>query len=225
MISGNVSDYSTLGLMATRSERAKTVDVHVFYFDVANVVAQFLREPQATLGRLRAFQRAARREFPFGYEHSYVATLYDNVWCRVNAAQPGLPSLLLNYAGTVMRLAEKEGFSTFFGCITRGEHEYDPEDRILIGGTSFEDLKEQHLDITSEPHIRAAYAEKWRATAPAPTNSVWVSAEVLDGSTLAAEAIYPDATFAPAGATFDLSDVGEREWPFANSKFHAIRPV
>ena len=213
--------------MGTRNRRAETVEVHVFYFDVANVIADFLQDPPSTLERLRTFQRSARREFSFGREHSYVATLYDNVWCRVNASQPGLPSLLLNYAGSVMRLAEKHGFKDFFGCITRGLHEYDPEDRILIGGESLEDLKEQHLDITSEPHIRAACAEKWRSIAPAPPNSVWVSSEVLGESTLAMEASFPDATFIAAGAPFDLSGlkIGERVWPFANSKFHAIHPL
>ena len=199
----------------------------VFYFDVANVVAKFLVNEAETLRRLRAFQRFARREFPFAYENSYVATLYDNVWCRVNAAQPGLPSLLLNYAGFVMRAARKEGFDEFFGCITRGQHEYCPEDRILIGGDSLEDLKEQHLDITSEPHIRAAHSEKWRLLVPAPANSVWVSSEVFEGSTLAAEASYPDATFSALDGEFDLSGAcrNGRPWPFPQSKFGAIGPV
>lgn len=213
--------------METPDDSAKTVDVLVFYFDVANIISKFLDDQSETLRKLRAFQRRARREFPFSYEHSYVATLYDNVWCRVNAAQPGLPSLLFNFAGSVMDAARKEGFVEFFGCITRGQHEYCPEDRILVGSESFEDLTEQHIDITSEPHIRAAYSEKWRSLVPAaPKNSVWVSSEVLAGSTLEAEAGHADATFSAFDEEFDLSSRSRdgKPWPFAQSKFYAIGP-
>ena len=165
--------------METDREVEESLDLFVFYFDLANVVAQFLQDQSGTLRRLRSFQRTARHLFPFGYEHSYIATLYDNVWCRVNASQPGLPSLLFNFAGSVMSAARKEGFPHFFGCITRGRHEYSPDDRMLVAGGSFEDLKEQHIDITSEPHIRAAYSEKWRKFVAAPPNSVWVSSEEI----------------------------------------------
>jgi hypothetical protein len=213
--------------METQADSAKTVEVLVFYFDLANVVPRFLEDQSETLTRLRAFQRFARREFPFSYENSYVVTLYDNVWCRVNAAQPGLPSLLLNFAGSVMCAARREGFAEFFGCITRGQHEYCPEDRILIGSASFEDLTEQHIDITSEPHIRAAYSEKWRSLVQAPQNSVWISSEVLAGSTLEAEASYPDATFSVLNGQFDLSSISRngKPWPFAQSEFYAIGPL
>lgn len=213
--------------METQQDTAEAVEVFVFYFDVANVVAKFLEDETETLRRLRTFQRFARREFPFAYENSYVATLYDNVWCRVNAVQPGLPSLLLNFAGSVMQAARREGFNEFFGCITRGQHEYCLEDRILVGCESLEDLKEQHLDITSEPHIRAAHSEKWRPLVPAPPNSVWVSSEVFAGSTLSAEAAYPDATFGVLSDEFDLSEAcrNGKPWPFAQSKFGAIGPL
>jgi len=217
-----------LGIMETQRDSVKTIEVFVFYFDVANVVTKFRTDQSATLHNLRAFQRYARRVFPFGYAHSYVVTLYDNVWCRVNAAQPGLPSLLLNFAGSVMRAARREGFLEYFGCITRGLHEYCPEDRMLVGGTSFEDLTEQHIDITSEPHIRAAYSEKWRKLVPAASNSVWVSTEVFASSTLAAEASYPDATFTVLNGVIDLAQLphaNNRAWPFSQSKFQAIRPL
>lgn len=213
--------------METRHDSAEMVDVFVFYFDLANVVANFLRDQSETLRKLRAFQRSARRSFPFGYEHSFVVTLYDNVWCRVNASQPGLPSLLLNFAGSVMCAARTEGFPEFFGCVTRGYHEYCPDDRMLVGGASFEDLKEQHIDATSEPHIRAAYAEKWRKLVTAPPNSVWVSTEVLGASTLAAEASYPDASFTLLDGVFDLAQTSHpnvQPWPFSQSKFQAIGP-
>ena len=214
--------------METQRDSAESVDVFVFYFDLANVVKKFLADQSGTLRRLGSFQRSARHLFLFGYEHCYIATLYDNVWCRVNASQPGLPSLLFNFAGSVMSAARTEGFPQFFGCITRGKHEYCPNDRMLVGGASFEDLKEQHIDITSEPHIRAAYSEKWRKFVTAPANSVWVSSEALGTSTLAAEASYPDATFTPLNGVFDLARTSLKDgqsWPFPQSRFHAIGPI
>src|SRR5690242_20806743 len=80
----------------------------------------------------------------------------------------------------------ERALTAFFGCITRGVHDFDPADRMLVAGETFEDLREQHLDLTSEPHIRAAVAEKWSRCTELPTNCVWVSAEVVDLSALPA---------------------------------------
>jgi hypothetical protein len=206
--------------------------VYVFYFDVHKFVESFCREGTSALDRLRGFQRRARQLFEFGGEHSFVATLYDNVWSRINASEPGTPSLALNYAGSVMTAALEFGFSDFFGSITRGMHDFDPTDRLLIAGATHADLKEQHIDMTSEPHIRAALAEKWarrwkeRPDAPAP-NSVWVSREVVGAEPIDLLSAYPDATFAPAGNWFDIRDAADdetRRWPYSHSHFHAITP-
>ena len=118
------------------------VDVYVFYFDVIGLVEDFLVNSPNALDRLRKFQRSARTHFTFGHDHSYVVTLYDNVWARLNAAEPGMPSCLLDFAGHTMRAAELQGFRRYFGCITRGKHDFDPNDRMLVGGESFEDLRE-----------------------------------------------------------------------------------
>jgi hypothetical protein len=204
------------------------VEVFVFYFDIVGLVDTFLEHGEVALERLRRFHRRCRDAFAFGHEHSYLLTVFDNVWARLNTSEPGMPSLLLDYAGHVMRVAQVEGFEKYFGAITRGSHFYDPADRMLVGGKSFEELREQHIDATSEPHIRAASAEKW-ATSPLnlPKSCVWVSSEVAEPSELSAQAGFPDSTFVPFGAEFDLAKhplSDKRHWRFELSRFAAIRP-
>ena len=208
------------------AEELSHLDAYVFYFDVSGFVDDYLANRTDALHRLRLFQRAARAEFAFGHNHSYVATIYDNVWARLNAVEPGMPSLLLNFAGSTMRAAHDHGFERFFGCVTRGIHDFDPRDRMLVGGASLEDLREQHLDVTSEPHIRAAYAEKWSRVSNLPQDSVWVCSDVVAPALLPAEAAYPDATFEPFGNEFDLAQLSlqnGRMWAFQPSTFRAIR--
>ena len=213
--------------MTARTTSAN-VEVLVFYFDVVGFVDDFLKQGEAALERLRRFHRRSRQAFAFGHEHSYVVTLFDNVWARLNASLPGMPSLLLDFAGHVMQAAEAEGFAKYFGAITRGRHLYDPDDRLLVGGESFEDLREQHIDATSEPHIRAASAEKWAASSLSlPKHCVWVSSEVAEPSTLSAQAGFPDSAFVPMSGEFDLADyplAENRRWRFGPSRFAAIRP-
>lgn len=211
----------------TRLITPSTVEVYVFYFDVVGFVDRFLSQGDESLSQLRAFQRTARSAFEFSRPNSFVVTLYDNVWSRISVSQPGTPSLVLDFAGKVMNAAIDHGFSTFFGAITRGLHDYDPRDRILVGKESFEDLTEQHLDITSEPHVRAALAEKWARHVSATENSVWVSSEVVVNESLTALSSYPDSVFEPVGGWFELRTFhvnAGRHWPFAESRFHAIRP-
>lgn len=205
----------------------QTVEMYVFYFDLSGLVARYLSDGQRALDQLREFQRQARAEFTFSRPHSFVATLYDNVWARINVAQPGTPSLVLDFAGNVMRAATDHGFPQFFGCITRGWHDYDPGDRMVVAKESFEDMTELHLDITSEPHVRAAMAEKWAKPSPPPEGVVWVSSEVVGSESLAALATFPDSAFQPLGDWFDIQAANDghgRAWPFTQSRFHAIRP-
>jgi len=127
-----------------------------------------------------------------------------------------------------MNAAIDHGFPTFFGAITRGLHDFEPNERMLVSKDGWEDLTEQHLDITSEPHVRAALAEKWaKGNISAAKNSVWVSSEVVGNNSLTALSSYPDSTFEPVGNWFELGalvDQGGRHWPFAETQFHAIRP-
>lgn len=212
-----------------RDDNIRKIDVYVFFFDVVGFVAKYLSTGEEALIRLRRFQCNARRAFEFDRDNSYVATVYDNVWSRVNATEPGLPSLLLNFAGRVMRAAEAEAFDKYFGCITRGIHDYAPDDRMLVGGDSLEDLREQHLDVTSEPHIRAALCEKWRRHPDLPDNCVWVSSEAVVPSTLEEQAGFPNNAFEPYGGAFDLAATplrNGRPWPFPRqSTFRAIRSL
>ena len=174
------------------------LNVFVFHFDIVGFVDVFVNERQDALNRLRQFQKNARHAFPSGHKHTYVVTLFDNVWSRVNSDDPGQPSLLLKFAGDVMRAALDEGFDKFFGAVTRGVHDFDPNDRLLIGRDDFEDLSEQHIDVTSEPHIRAAYVERWARNPAFPQNCVWVSSDVLDLRTVPAEAEFEDVDFEPS---------------------------
>lgn len=202
-----------------------TVDVYVFYFDVSGFVDQYLQHGADALNRLRQFQRAARAAFEFGRDHSYVATLYDNVWARINVNEPGASSLLLNFAGDTMRAAQMHGFDHFFGCITRGIHDFDPHDRMLIGKETLEDLTQQHLDVMSEPHIRAASADKWSKVDAFPKDCVWVCGDVMDLDLL--PVLYPDSTYEPFEDAFDLALVRRPDgssWRFSPSQFRAIRP-
>jgi len=208
-----------------QDNRIRKIDVYVFYFDITGFVDEFLLHGQDALTRLRQFQRRSRNKFEFGREHSYVVTLYDNVWARVNATEPGVLSLLLDFAGHVMLAANTEGFCSYFGSITRGIHDFDSDDRVLVGGKSFEDLREQHLDVTSEPHIRAALAEKWCRDSERPKNCVWVSSDAVEPQTLQDQCAYADIA-EPFGEEFDLAASvlkNGHKWPFTSSRFRAIR--
>lgn len=45
----------------------QTIDAYIFYFDLLGVRRDFLRDPAATLERIRAFQAEVRQTpFPFG---------------------------------------------------------------------------------------------------------------------------------------------------------------
>jgi len=207
------------------------VDCYVFHFDLIGVVDSFLADPEAALDQLRAFQRSARRRFPFSRPNSYIVTLADNVWCRINASQPGTPSLVLDFAGEVAREARIHEFPRFFGAVTRGIHEFDVADRTLASSGSIADLTEQHVDMTSEPHIRAAVAEKRSGQLhrvgklPVQESCVWVSREVVANQRIEDLAALPDAKFRAVGEWFDLSAISDPtipSWPFNETEFRAI---
>lgn len=207
-------------------KKISTIEAYVFYFDILGFVDNYTSERQKALDRLRAFQRAARATFEFSQPSSFTVTLYDNVWSRINISQPGTPSLVLDYAGKVMQAAIDHGFPHFFGSITRGQHDFDPNDRMLVAKENWEDLTEQHIDITSEPHIRAAHAERWKRYFPLVGDTVWVSSEVLEKNSLPELSGFPDSAFEPFGTWFDLATdtQADKKWPFLESRFHAIRP-
>ena len=67
----------------SKPDHISTVEVYVFYFDLVGFVDEFFAQGDAALERLRNFHRRARHNFAFGREHSYVVTLFDNVWASV----------------------------------------------------------------------------------------------------------------------------------------------
>ncbi len=201
-------------------------EAYVFYFDLIGFGDDYLGNGQETLTRLRNFHKESRRAFCFRSPNSYVVTLFDNVWCRVSTSEVGTPSLLFDYAGEVMNCAQSNGFSNYFGAITKGIHEYDPYDRILVGKKDFEDLTEQHIDITSEPHIRAALAEKWSKQFQKVGASVWVSEEVSNSYSIQADACLPDSKFVLISGSIKLEQraATEQTWPFGMAHFQPIGP-
>lgn len=208
-----------------------TIEAYIFYFDVIGFAAAYHDDSDQAARNLRGFQRQARQAFSFSHDHSYIVTFADSVWCRVNVDEPGCPSLVVDFAGETMRLARKAGFPKYFGVITRGEHAFSLSDRKLVGKESLGDLTEQHIDMMSEPQIRAAFAEKWskdlakEGRSPTGSSAVWVSLEVIDESGLRACAELPDAKYSPVGAAFDLSTLTPKQrsgWPFPFGTFHGI---
>ena len=97
---------------------------------------------------------------------------------------------------------------------------------MLVGGNSFEELRVQHIDMTSEPHVRAAYAEKWsRDCSELPKNCVWVSSDAVESRTLPDQCAYTDIA-QTYSEEFDLAALplgNGHKWPFASSRFRAIR--
>jgi hypothetical protein len=209
------------------------IECFVFHFDLVGVARAYVADPPGVLDRIRCFQRASRRYFTFSGPGSYVVTAADNIWCRVNVHQPGTPSLVFNFAGSVMREAVRAGFKSFFGAITRGIHESDPRDRTRVYSGESSELNEQHVDMLSEPHMRAAEAEKCSkrlnrdGRLPIEDSCVWVSEEVIGPSPIEGHAEYPDAAFEPSGGWFDLKELTsgtDAPWPFERSRFRAIVP-
>ncbi len=206
------------------------MDAYIFYFDLIGVRDQFLADQAGTLERIRAFQAQVRQcSFPFSGE-SRLKTLSDNVWACVSANEQIPDVRMLELAACTMSAATKHGFPKFFGVITRGDHPYDLADRTLTTTGDPTEILIQHIDMTSEPHIRAAFAEKWSAhlaktnSLPAPSACVWVSEEVFPGE-LEDCLCGLEAPVAVLPPSFDLKKMpghGGAVWPFSQSRFRAV---
>jgi len=152
------------------------------------------------------------------------------VWVRLSDGETVADHKILEIAGFTMKAAREHGFERFFGAITYGEHEFDLQDRVLVSGGDLTSLQKQHLDLISEPQIRAASIEKWSKALhhahldPVPVPSVWVSEEVMDPETIADHTYEVNEHFVVRPERFDLSKlpVGGRAWPFTESRFSAI---
>lgn len=209
----------------------QSIDAYIFYFDLLNVRQQFLHDQQGTLERIRAFQEMARQTpFPFG-DGSALKTFADNVWARVASHENIADVRLLDLAGDVMRAAHSNGFDKFFGVITYGKHPFDLFDRTLVTGGDPTEILVQHIDMTSEPHMRAAFAEKWSASLaklsrlPVPPSCVWVSEEVFPNGEIEDNLFGVELSVAVVPERFDLKQLpgpGGAKWPFKQSRFRAI---
>jgi hypothetical protein len=211
----------------------ESIDAYIFYFDLIGVLDSFIADQADTLNRLREFQRESRNFFPVGAPSSTLKTLADNVWVRLNTEENIADIRVLEIAARVMLAASNNGFEKFFGAVTRSKHEFDLFDRTVVTGGDPTDLRIQHIDMTSDAHMRAALAEKWSAflaksnKSPTPPNCVWVSEDLYGDQGTVDDNLYEADLPLRWGKTFDLAKLpgpGGRAWPFAQSKFRPIWP-
>jgi hypothetical protein len=209
----------------------ENLEVFIFYFDLVGVTARFISDTDYTLACLRNFHARVRERFPVGGPHSALKTLADNVWARVNTSESVASDVhIMDLATRTMKAAEEYGFDKYFGVITKGLHTFSNEDRILVPNTDPTDILIQHIDMTSEPHIRAVMAEKWssylakKEIYPIPVPSVWVSEEIFEGP-IERELFGVDLQCVIRPESFNLntyeSEIGKK-WPFDKSRFRAI---
>jgi hypothetical protein len=208
------------------------IEACIFYFDVIGVTKAYLDDP-SVLQRLQKFQREVRQTpFPVGIEYSTLITFYDNVWARVNAAEPAVDHLMLSLATDTMKIAEKHGFKNYLGACTKGKHTFDIIDKTLIGSPA--DIRIQHLDTLSEPHMRAVMVEKWskhwhkakRDLCNRPCT--WFGEEVINQETLNAYSTGQSLSYVVLGNTVDFSQrpLDKAAWPFSSSsRFTPVAPA
>jgi hypothetical protein len=204
----------------------------IFYFDVIGVREAYPSDA-TIITRLQAFQRSVRGiPLPFGSRWSTLITLYDNVWARINAAEATpVEHIALTIATSSMRYAQGNGFHEYFGACTKGLHTFDIIDKALVGGPEPCDIRIQHIDALSEPHMRAATLERWSARlhstgcAPIPMSCVWIGEELADYQTLVAYREGQGLDYSVLSSPFDFNElpVDGHPWPFPqHSKFTPI---
>lgn len=206
------------------------VEVVIFYFDLIGFTGQYLSNANATLQRLWQFQKESRSQFPFSIYGSAVKTVADNVWARIPISEPGMPELAVEYAKRIMCQARKNGFSNYFGAMTRGIHEFDLADRWFSSAEDTTDIRSQHIDVISEPYMRGVIAEYWSADLarnnrlPARAPCIWVGTDVIsDKDLLAYISVHGGVSF--VRGPFDLRQHPRSDgktWQFEQSTFCAI---
>jgi hypothetical protein len=208
----------------------QTEEVIILLFDVIGLSDSYFEDRAGTLDRLWQWQNIARDRFPFSQPNAAVKTLADTVWARIPLYDGPAAELAVAYAILVMRAARDAGFANYFGVLTRGLHSHDVFQRTLVTGGDGTDIRQQHIDMISEPHMRAAIAEKWSAyldregQLPVPSPSVWVGADVIEPRDLTVYLSIRQQGVVPKGRPFDLKQYPRngRPWSFAQSVFQAI---
>ncbi|MCL4475630.1 MAG: hypothetical protein M1508_05330 [Nitrospirae bacterium] len=220
--------------MKAGGEKAKTLqemEAFIFYFDVLGTRDEYLSDA-SVLTRLRDFQRSVRQsKFPVGCDWSTLITLYDNVWARINTAETIADVIALELAIDVMKCAKDNGFHEYFGACTKGVHTFDIIDKTLVGGSDPCDIRIQHIDSLSEPHMRGVFLEEWQrklhkaGSDPVTTPCIWISEEVADYATLMGYKRWQGFDFSVLRSTLDFNEypIDGRPWPFPeHSRFTAI---
>jgi hypothetical protein len=187
---------------------------YVFYFDLIGIRARLRDNLKQAIGELEQFQRLVRERAELHAPGGTLITLADNVWARVPAEErDGITRVV----SETLRAAEERGFPMYFGAVTFGEIDRSINDAALSTGSQPTDIRKQHISMTSDPHLRAALAEKCSAELartsklPAKPPCIWVSEEV------------PMDLFASlkAEASFDLKAAGV-DWRFEQSRFTPV---
>lgn len=213
-----------------KAETLQEMEAFIVHFDVLGIRAKYLSDT-SVLTRLREFQRSVREsKFPVGCDWSTLITLYDNVWARINAAETIADVIALELAIDVMKCAKDNGFHEYFGACTKGVHTFDIIDKTLVGDAC--DIRIQHIDTLSEPHMRAACLEKWQTelhkdgSDPVTTPCIWIAEEVADYETLVDYKRWQEFDFSILSPALDFNGyplIDGRKWPFPeHSKFTAI---
>lgn len=212
-------------------ETLQEMEAFIFYFDVLGIRDKYLNDTNV-LTRLREFQRSVRQsKFPVGCDWSTLITLYDNVWARINAAETIADVIALELAIDVIWCAYDNGFNEYFGACTKGVHTFDIIDKTLVGGRDPCDIRIQHIDSLSEPHIRAVLLGKWQEKLhkagldPVTDPCIWIGEEVADYKTLLDYKRHQKVDFSVLSPTLDFNEypIDGRAWPFPeHSKFTAI---
>lgn len=212
----------------------ETVEVLIFYFDLVGVVGRYTSNP-AIVKDIAAFQRSVRQIVTgWGDPYSCLITAFDNVFVRLNAndATGTADYSIVEFAADTMKAAEQAGFEVYFGAVTRGTMEIDAFDQHLVSGADHTDIRSQHISLLCDPHIRAAFAEKWSATLQRSQQlpfggqpCVWVSEEVFDPLQLPGLSATQNPDVQVLGY-FDLAQLsaGSKTWPFPQKRFSGIRP-
>jgi hypothetical protein len=204
----------------------------IFYFDVIGVREAYPSDT-TIVTRLQAFQRSVRGiPLPFGSRWSTLITLYDNVWARINAAEAtSVEHIALTIATSSMRYAQGNGFNEYFGACTMGDHTFDVPDKTLVEGLEPCDIRIQHIDTLSDPHMRAASLEKCLTRLhrvgqdPIETPCVWIGEEVADYEILQTLAQGHGLHYNLLNTTIDFNElsVDDHHWRFPHhSRFTPI---
>jgi len=136
----------------------------------------------------------------------------------------------LDLATNVMRCAHVNGFHEYFGACTKGFHTFDIIDKTLVGGRDPCDIRIQHIDTLSEPHMRAACLEEWQNKLHkagrnlVTTPCIWIAEEVADYATLMDYEKSQQFDFSVLSPALDFNDypIDGQTWPFEHSKFTPI---